>query len=115
MRSHLLEQMIGTRDLGLIPESEMAREGKQAGGRLAVLQGPDATAFLRRLHETAVLAGNPSIRDISTLTRLVSDKEPAIRYWAVVGLGNLGAAARPVADRPESRGMGETAGGDRPG
>jgi arylsulfatase A-like enzyme len=90
-----------TRDLGLLPESEIvAREGK-LGHRYAILRQPDGLALMRQLRDTANHAANPADHQ-NALMEAMNHSDPGIRYWAAMGLGNH-AASKHTLD-PEAMG-----------
>jgi N-sulfoglucosamine sulfohydrolase len=84
-------------DLGLLPESDLRT---RFGGRPeyeAVRRDPKLYPF-ERIAAAADLAGarEPSARP--KLVELLKDDDPAVRYWAAVGLGALGADGKPSVD-----------------
>jgi uncharacterized sulfatase len=98
MRAAHLAWVVETCDLGLVPEAEInAREAK-LGSAWAILSGPDAGDLIQRLRDTASrsLKGPEAIPD---LAKALDDQDAAVRYWAAVGLGNLGPDAKPTAKK----------------
>ncbi len=99
MRTQCRQWMIDTGDLGLLPEYEMLARAED--------KTPYDVAFDReanpigRLREAADLANRPDPANIAELTELLSDTDPAIRFWAVIGLVALGEKAAPAADALE--------------
>ncbi len=89
MRNVQLEWMLKTNDLGLIPEPEMVELEKKYGNRYAILQQPGSKDLLMRLHKIAVWAGQGKTENIDKFTKLLQDENASIRYWALIGLGNL--------------------------
>jgi len=90
--------MLQTRDLGLIPEPDMEERAVRLGSEYAILRQDGGEALLARLREVAALAaGAPGA--LPRLVETLADADPAVRYWAAIGLGNLGEAAAPAADR----------------
>jgi arylsulfatase A-like enzyme len=89
MRDEHLKWMLQTRDTGLIPEAEIVELEKQLGSRMAILQQPDSEEFLKELQKVALLAGKPDQEDQKVLENYLDNKHPAIRFWAVTGIGNL--------------------------
>ena len=88
------EWMFRARDLGLIPEPELVRYEKELGSRYAIFhRNRDGEGFFRELHAIATLAGKPDQSALSALVEAARHQKPSIRYWAMIGLGNLGAAA----------------------
>ncbi len=96
MRRAHVEWMIETNDLGLVPEPELVAGEQRLGTRYEIFhQEPDERKRLRLLY-IAALAGAPTVNDLSKLTDAIRDHDPAVRYWAAIGLGNLGMDARPA-------------------
>lgn len=77
-----------TRDLGLMPEAEIARREKSAGSRYAILHSDGGLDLVRRLREAALAAVDPNGNEKS-LAAALSDPDPAVRYWGIVGLSHL--------------------------
>jgi uncharacterized sulfatase len=79
-------------DLGLIPEPELTAYESRFGSRHAALDQLEALhpGFVETLNGVARFAGPPSANAINDLP--IAHPEAAIRYWCVVGLGQLGAA-----------------------
>ncbi len=95
--------MLQTRDLGLLPEPELVRLEKELGSRYAIFRQPGGDRFLRKLIAVASMAGKPDRTDLSMLLQAVQDPQPALRYWALVGIGNLGRHAAPVKNAVQIR------------
>jgi len=89
----LREWMLEVRDLGLIPEGEIWKRAEKLGNPYEILRGREGRVLLERLIDAAILAGRPKPKDQPALEKTYEDKDAAVRYWAVVGLGNLGKAA----------------------
>lgn len=89
LRNVQLEWMLKTNDLGLIPELEMVELEKKYGSRYAILKQPGSKDLIKRLHNIAVLAGQRKVDNIDKFTKLLPDENASIRYWALIGLGNL--------------------------
>jgi len=90
-RAELLRWMADTRDLGLLPEYEMHK--RSAGTTpYAMRQDPERYPFERVL-EAALSASAMEPARAPELELLLRDAEPAVRYWAAVGLGGLGERA----------------------
>ncbi|NQU23904.1 MAG: sulfatase-like hydrolase/transferase [Candidatus Nealsonbacteria bacterium] len=93
MRAAHLNWAAETRDLGLLPEFDMLARSE---GTTPLEMGRDAQRYPRgRIYEAAALTGAGKEK-LPQLVKLLSDKDPAIRYWAAVGLGALGEDARPA-------------------
>ena len=87
-RAHI-DWVFETRDTGLIPEAELARRGKLMGTRFAILyEDPDqGREQLERLLKTNRMACSPE--QVAPLVEAYQDSDPAVRFWAITGLGNL--------------------------
>ncbi|MBI1313035.1 sulfatase-like hydrolase/transferase [bacterium] len=92
LRQAHLDWVLETRDLGLIPEAEInAREAK-FGSAWAILSGPESGTLINRVRDAASL----SLRGKEAIPQMVEtlkDDDAAVRYWAAIGLGNLGKEA----------------------
>jgi uncharacterized sulfatase len=84
----------GTRDLGLIPEPELVRLDRLYGSRYAIWHALDRRdpTFFDTLYETATVAGTPAEKDRTLLLERAGSAHPSIRWWAMIGLGNLESA-----------------------
>lgn len=89
LRKVLADWMIEVRDTGLLPEPILRQRSRQAGSAYAVLRNSEGEALLRRLVALAMAASAPKPMDIPLFKRSLDDADPAIRYWAVVGLGQV--------------------------
>ncbi len=78
--------MFETRDTGLIPEADMARRAKRLGTRYAILRQGEGPALLERLLDVNVKVCAQN--DLAGLIEAYDDEDPAVRYWAVTGIGN---------------------------
>ncbi len=96
MREQCRQWMIETGDMGLLPEYEMlARaEGKTP---YDVAFDP-ASNPVGRLAEAADLVNRRDAAIVPELVRLLGDTDPAIRYWAAIGLVGLGEKAASAED-----------------
>ena len=93
-----------TRDLALLPESELNLRAKKFGSEYAILRQPGADELMQRLRAT-VDAGQQG--NIDGLLSAMDDSDAAVRYWAAIGLGNqdlkkLGPDAQKVQSRLSS-------------
>ncbi len=94
LRAHLL----GTRDLGLLPEADMHR---RRGGRTPYELAMDTAAVpLERIFDTADLATPRRPEDAGRLQAGLADADPAVRYWSALGLRLRGAGAIRGAGAP---------------
>ncbi len=89
------------RDLGLLPEAELRSRFGDEPEYTAVLRRPELFP-LKRIAEAADLAGRRDAAELPRLFKLLEDGDPAVRYWACVGLGCLGAAADRSAQRAKA-------------
>jgi uncharacterized sulfatase len=97
LRRVLSEWQLRIGDLGLIPESEMARLRNEAGSDYAVLRmEEDPEATIKRLLAAAEAASTGP--DFDRLRKFVADPHPSVRYWGATGVGNF---AKEAADVPE--------------
>jgi arylsulfatase A-like enzyme len=97
MRKVHLVWVLETRDLGLVPEAEInARQGK-LGSAWAILGGDQAGTLINRLRDAASLSleGADSLPEMRATLK---DGDAAVRYWAAVGIGNLGTAGSAAKD-----------------
>ncbi len=77
-----------TRDLGLMPEPEVARREQIAGSRYAILASTADATLPERLASTAALASQGA-SVVPQLVAAASDADAAVRYWALTGLGTI--------------------------
>ena len=83
LRIALRTHMLDTRDLGVLPECDMRTRGR---GRAPLALGRDARAYpLPRVLEAAERASNGRPEEVAWLVRRLTDADPAVRYWAVLG------------------------------
>ncbi len=96
LRAHLLR----TRDLGLLPESDMHR---RRGARSPYELSADSQAFpVERILDVADRATRREPDAAGRLREGLGDADPAVRYWSALGLRLLGADAVRVAGGPLS-------------
>ena len=97
MRRAHLDWVSETRDVGLIPEPEIIVREKELGSRYAILRQAGAKSLVAELRQVANLglAGTDGLDDLNQALR---SPDAAIRYWALVGLGNLSEKAAASAD-----------------
>jgi len=86
------EMMAASRDLGLIPESELVELEERYGNRYAILPGiaRDAPHFAPELQRIAKMAGRPAANDLDALLEAMKSEHTSIRYWGALGLHTLG-------------------------
>jgi arylsulfatase A-like enzyme len=87
---------IDTRDVGLIPEPDLEERGRTAGTRYDVLRQPDSRKLIDDLR-ALVDAVNRNDRP-ELVRQAASHSDPAMRYWAIVGLGKTAASAAAARD-----------------
>jgi uncharacterized sulfatase len=93
LRQAHLDWVLATRDLGLVPEAEINSRQAKLGSAWDVLNGKGSELLIRRLRDAASLSLHGQ-DNIPRMTRLLIDPDSMVRYWAAVGLGNLGESAR---------------------
>ena len=97
MRKAHLDWVLETRDLGLVPEAEINARQQQLGSAWAILSGNQAGTLINRLRDAASL----SLEGADSLPKMratLKDEDAAVRYWAAVGIGNLGTAGSTAKD-----------------
>jgi N-sulfoglucosamine sulfohydrolase len=94
LRRRLRAWILETRDLGFLPESEMVRRCDGAAP-FDMARRPDAYP-LERILEAAEQVGQADARPRQQA--LLRDTDPAVRYWAAVGLHALGKQADAARD-----------------
>ena len=88
---------LNVRDAHLIPEAILDAEEKSVGSRWQILHdNADGQVRTERLLNIAKIAGHPQPADADTLLKSASSTDPAERWWAVTGLGNLDNAESSV-------------------
>ncbi len=95
MRKRLHDWILETRDLGFLPETEMAR--RSAGSPPSSMARRYDAYPLDRIMAAADLVGRAGAAERQL--ELLADADPAVRYWAAVGLRAGGGATAP-ADGP---------------
>ena len=91
-----------TRDLGLIPEPEIAERVTVMGSEYAVMRQTGSEALNARLAEVAALASRGK-RGFSELRQAIDDEDAAVRYWAATGIGNIGEGAEGLCEELKER------------
>ena len=89
LRTVLDNWMLETGDTALLPEPEMKDRAKRSGSEYAIFHQPDSEALVKKLIGIATLSTCPQDNDRDALYRSLEDKDSGVRYWAVLGLGNL--------------------------
>ncbi len=98
LRGELVDWMIQSRDLGLIPEPIAEEKGKSCGNKYGILQQEENKNLTCNILRTITASDRG---DVKALNAALKSKEPAIRYWAATGLGVLGdkAAILPLSKK----------------
>ena len=97
MRRVHAEWQTDIRDLGLLPEADLRTRFKGRPPYDAVRQDPSVYPQ-QRIREAADLAGQMNPGAVGKLAILLSDADPAVRYWGAVGLTALGEGAKSATD-----------------
>ncbi|MCK4292390.1 MAG: sulfatase-like hydrolase/transferase [Planctomycetes bacterium] len=97
LRARLTEWMDRTGDLGQIPEPILAELLRQYDSPYAILQDKANQKLARRINEVRQLA-EQGAEATQPLIKAMKDKKAPVRYVAAMGLGNMGAQARPAAE-----------------
>ncbi len=101
MRQAHNQWVVETGDLGLIPEAEINARQEKAGSAWGILQTEGSADLMGQIRDTASL----SLQGIEMLPQLeeaVGNEDSAVRYWAAIGIGNLGEADASAASLMES-------------
>jgi uncharacterized sulfatase len=98
LRAECDRWMQSTPDAQLVAEPFLEEADRDLGNRRAVVTGSDGAARVRRLMDVArLVAGDEG--DVDMLEDHLQDSDPAVRWWAAIGLGNAPALSRKaVAD-----------------
>jgi N-sulfoglucosamine sulfohydrolase len=91
MRKLLRRWILRQRDLGFLPELDMIARGGD-GTPYEMARGKDLYP-LERILDAAELVGAGPAAMAQQITLLTKDTDPAVRYWAAVGLHALGRLA----------------------
>ena len=95
LRKALDNWIFETRDLGFLPEEEVARRSRTT---VPYFMRTDSKRYpLRRIKAAAELVGRGPGR-LPALIDLLKDEDPAVRFWAALGCSALGAQAQPAAE-----------------
>jgi hypothetical protein len=96
LRKALRDWQAESCDVGLIHETEAAKLCKQTGRPLVELARDESHFPLDRVLDTAWRVGLPG--EAGEFIRRLSDPNPTVRYWAVIGLRAAGRAAAAAKD-----------------
>jgi uncharacterized sulfatase len=100
MRDAHEQWVVETGDLGLIPEAEINYRQEKAGSAWNILRTGESNGIMKQVGQTSAL----SLEGMDVLPQLkqaVESQEPVVRYWAAVGIGNLGIRAKSAASLME--------------
>lgn len=94
MRKAHLQWVVDTRDIGLIPESEIQRREEKTAARYNILLNASSD-LIKRIRNVANLAigGAENFADLVTA---LDDEDAVVRYWAAIGIGNMPQVAVPA-------------------
>ncbi len=93
MKQELFDWMIETKDLSLLPESEMIYRSQ--GGSPCDMAREEGTYPIQRILKIADMVGRGA-KYCDEFRKALSDDEIAIRFWAATGLAALGKGAAPA-------------------
>ncbi|MFW6369712.1 MAG: sulfatase-like hydrolase/transferase, partial [Bacteroidota bacterium] len=93
MQQLMLEAMQSTNDLGFIPEPITEILGKKYDNKYFISKQSDFFSLQNQCLETLSFDEE---NNLSALKTALKDKEPAVRFWAAYGLGNLNNLADDV-------------------
>lgn len=102
MREAHLDWVLDSKDLGLVPEAEINARQSRLGSAWAILSSDESGTLIRRLRDAASLSLEGRNR-IPQMVETLMDDDAVVRYWAAVGLGNLGEAAASAESALQSR------------
>jgi uncharacterized sulfatase len=98
MRKAHVDWMTDIRDMGMLPEPEIVRREKAVDHRWGILHQDGSEALMQRIVEAA-LQSQAGPDALPALMQFATDPDAAVRYWAAIGIGNIGRDAKPAADR----------------
>ncbi len=87
LRETHLQWVVETRDIGLIPESEIELREAVSKNRYDILRKVDPS-LIERIRNVANLAIGGGT-DFSPLEQALHDDDSVVRYWAAIGAGNM--------------------------
>ena len=95
MRKLLRAWMLQTKDLGFLPECDLA--GRMGSATMyEIARGAEAPPLERIIAAAELVGAGAGAMDQQR--KLLKDDDSAVRYWAAVGLRALGEKARPAID-----------------
>lgn len=86
LRDAHLEWVVDTRDIGLIPESEIQIREINSGARYNILKNANP-GLIEQIRNTANSAVNRN-SDFAILKNAAKHTDSIVRYWALIGIGN---------------------------
>jgi N-sulfoglucosamine sulfohydrolase len=98
MREAHLDWVEDSKDVGLIPEPELAVREKALGSRYAILRQDGGDALVAKIRAIAPLAGECDTKHLPAFVAAMDDDDAAVRYWGAMGIGNLGNRGVPAVD-----------------
>jgi arylsulfatase A-like enzyme len=93
MRAAHIKWLNQSGDIGLIPEPELEEIYLKHGNNYDILAQPENNNLIDRIREVIELAESGK-SSIPKLTLAMQDKNPSIRWWATIGLGNMNSDAQ---------------------
>lgn len=93
LRTECDRWMLESRDAHLLAEPFLDEADERLGSRRAAVRGSEGELRVRRLREVAhgVASGTT---DVDGLASYLGDEDPAVRWWAAMGLGNDASRAK---------------------
>jgi hypothetical protein len=86
LRSALREHILDTRDAGFLHEGEMHRRAGEHNLTIYEMAQDERIYPLERILEFAEVAADRDLGTMAHITNGLEDDDPAIRYWAVLGV-----------------------------
>ena len=84
MRQAHVDHVTKIRDVGFLPEGEIHSRSK---GSTPYEMGHDDKKYpFEKIREAADMASSMSKDDLPKITKLLEDKDSAVRYWGALGL-----------------------------
>jgi uncharacterized sulfatase len=96
-------------DLGLLPEADLRSRFGEEPAYSAVRRDPTLYP-IEKIAAAADLANARQVEHLPRLRELLHDADPAVRYWAAVGVGSLGEPGAKAADALRASATGDQAG-----
>ncbi len=96
LKAALLLKQQEIRDCALIPESMLIRLSSEAGLTHYEFLQSESNYPIETLQTISDIALSPDPSALNTFTSSLKHSHPAVRYWALQGLFNLGPAAAPA-------------------